>query len=160
QGLTSVSVVATITNPGPTQTEVFNVAVAPGVSGLTPTGTVDVFANGTLLGTATLSGGTGTVKVNNLPLSNLAITAVYNGDANNAASPSATLPLSVGTPLEQYINAIYLNVLGRPVDVGTLLTINDGGLAGWLTKFLKNNLSKRFLSTKIVHSKEPRQLGV
>jgi hypothetical protein len=65
-------------------------AVAPG-SG-TPTGTVDFFSNGQLLGSATLTNGTATLSTA-LPAGADTITATYEGDANfnTATSPPVTV---------------------------------------------------------------------
>ncbi|HWE38727.1 MAG TPA: Ig-like domain repeat protein, partial [Isosphaeraceae bacterium] len=157
---TRVAITPTIANPGPTQTEVFNVSVASGASGVTPTGTVDVYANGMIIGSGTLSSGAATVTVKNLPIGNLAIAAVYTGDSTNAASASAAQTLPVGTQVEQYLNAIYLDALGRQIDTGTIITINNGGLAAWLTQYVEHNAIRRPVVTKIVHSKETRQFAV
>ncbi len=157
---TRVTITPTIANPGPTQTEVFNVSVATGASGATPTGTVSVFANSTFIGTATLSGGTATVTAANLPIGNLALTAVYSGDSTNATSTSAPQTLPVGTPVQQYLNAIYVDALGRPIDRTVILTTNYGGLSGWLTKYVESGGFRRPVVTKIVHSKETRQFAV
>ena len=76
---------------------------------------------------------------------------------------SDTLTVPIGTPLEQYINGIYLNVLGRPVDTGNgqILKINTGGLAAWLTKFVQG-ARPAFADRQraILLSKESRQFGV
>jgi hypothetical protein len=157
---TRVTLTPTIANPGPTQFEVFKVTVASGASGVTPTGTVNIFGNGVLLGSGTLSSGAATITTRNLPLGNLAIAAVYTGDSTNAAAASAAQTLPVGTQVEQYLNAIYLEALGRPIDVSAIMTINVGGLGNWLGQYVEHHAIRRPVVTKIVHSKETRQFAV
>ncbi len=157
-----VAVTTSIPNPGPTQTVVLTATVVSGLAGNTPTGTVIFFGNGANLGSATLTGGTGSITLKNLPVGNEAITVQYLGDANNASRTSDTLTVPIGTPLEQYINGIYLNVLGRPVDTGNgqILKINNGGLAAWLTKFVQGAARRSPIVNAILLSKETRQFGV
>jgi hypothetical protein len=163
---TSVTITPTIANPGPTQTEVFNVTVATTGTGATPTGTVAIYANGVLVGGATLSAGstsgtaTGKATIKDLPLGNAVIIAAYPGDGINAASASTPLTLPVGAGVEQYLNGVYLQSLGRSADVGTILTINNGGLAAWLSKYVENNGFRRPVVSHVVHSKEGRQYSV
>jgi hypothetical protein len=57
----------------------------------TPTGTVSFEDGTTVLGSATLSGGTCTFTTSSLTAGSHAITAVYSGDANDVASSSAAL---------------------------------------------------------------------
>ncbi|HEY2156870.1 MAG TPA: Ig-like domain repeat protein [Isosphaeraceae bacterium] len=160
QAGTRVTLTPTIANPGPTQTEVFNVSVASGASGVTPTGTVEVFSSGVLLGSATLSSGAGTITVKNLPIGNQIIAAVYTGDATNAPSASAAQTLPVGTQVEQYLNAIYIDALGRQIDTGTIIKINNGGLAAWLTKYVTNHAIRGPVVKGIVNSRETRQFAI
>ena len=71
--------------------------------GINPTGSVEFFAGGSSLGTAPLtaspSGGNNlklaSLSTSALPVGSVAITAVYAGDAGNAASTSPVLPHSV-----------------------------------------------------------------
>ena len=158
---TGVSVTASIPNPGPTQTEVLTATVASGLAGNTPTGTVDFFANGVDLGSATLTNGVATLTLKGvLPVGNQFITAQYLGDANNAPALSAALPLPVGTAFVQYLNGIYVNTLGRPINGGQIFTINTSELSAWLTKFVQGGAQRRPIVEAILHSKETRQFGV
>ncbi|MCK9915212.1 Ig-like domain repeat protein [Microbacteriaceae bacterium K1510] len=71
------------------------------VSGTTPTGTVTFKDGATTLGTGTLNGaGQTTFATSSLTVGAHSITAVYSGDANNAASTSAALTQAVGTALD------------------------------------------------------------
>jgi hypothetical protein len=95
---TSVTVGATTNTVfGQSATLTATVAVtAPGAG--TPTGTVSFYADGNLLGTASVVGGT-TATLSNATLAagDHAITAVYGGDADFAASaPSAAVTQHVG----------------------------------------------------------------
>ena len=64
-------------------------------NGVTPTGTVNFVANGTVIGSATLSGGTATFTDSGLAPAVYSVTAAYLGDANNAASTSAAVSETV-----------------------------------------------------------------
>ncbi|WP_449396272.1 putative Ig domain-containing protein [Devosia riboflavina] len=55
----------------------------------TPAGSIEFLANGTSIGTATLSGGTASLSVSNLAFGNATITARYAGSANFAAATGA-----------------------------------------------------------------------
>jgi hypothetical protein len=66
-------------------------------NGAMPTGTVEFFASGALIGAATLNtSGVATLTYSNLAIGNYAITATYEGDANDAGSTSAAVSLTVG----------------------------------------------------------------
>ena len=78
----------------------FNLNVGPGTGiGTPPTGTVTVYSDGALLGSATLSGGAAALTIQQNPDSGLivppfsegsnVITAQYSGDATYASSTSA-----------------------------------------------------------------------
>lgn len=74
------------------------VANAPGSGTPVPTGTVTFMDTGTVLGTATLSGGTATFDAGTgLTSGSHDITAVYNGDTNYSASTSADYFQTVST---------------------------------------------------------------
>jgi hypothetical protein len=77
-------------------------AVAPATG--TPTGTVSVMDGATLLGTATLGGGTAAVTTSALAAGSHNITAGYHGDATFAASTSAALTQTV-TPAPLTVTA-------------------------------------------------------
>src|SRR5579871_1073463 len=89
----SNTTVASSTNPSNYgQAVVFTATVtaAPPGSG-TPTGTVTFNENFVTLGSTTLSNGTGSISVTDLPLGTDSITAVYSGDATFSGSTSAVL---------------------------------------------------------------------
>jgi len=68
--------------------------LAATINGNSPTGTISFYAGGTLLGTATLSGGTGSITTTLPNPGTYTITIVYSGDTNNAAS-TGTVTLTV-----------------------------------------------------------------
>jgi Bacterial Ig-like domain (group 3) len=86
--------VASSLNPSTSGQAVTFTSTVTATSG-TPTGTV-TFKNGTVtLGTSTLSGGSATFTTSTLTVGTHSITAVYNGDANFAASTSPALSQTV-----------------------------------------------------------------
>jgi hypothetical protein len=71
------------------------------VTGSSPTGTVTFKDGGTVLGTSTLNGsGQAFFTTSSLSVGSHTITAVYSGDANNAASTSAVLTQLVNIPAD------------------------------------------------------------
>jgi hypothetical protein len=77
------------------QTVTFTAVVAG--NGAIPTGTVQFFASGTLIGAAALNtSGVATMTFANLAIGTYSITATYQGDANDAGSTSAAVSLTVG----------------------------------------------------------------
>ncbi len=96
QATTSTTVTAA-PNPATVQGTITFTATVKG-NGPTPTGTVNFLANGSIaLGTGTLDS-TGKISVTNATLAagSYQITAVYGGDANDAASTSAAITEVVG----------------------------------------------------------------
>ncbi len=86
---TSVTAAPNLVYQGQTVTFV---ASAAGTSpGVTATGTMSFFDGGTLLGTASLSGGHATFVTNTLAVGSHTVTAAYSGDANLASSTSSTV---------------------------------------------------------------------
>ncbi|MDO9313538.1 MAG: IPTL-CTERM sorting domain-containing protein [Burkholderiaceae bacterium] len=72
-----------------------NVTFTATVSGFSPSGTVQFNDGVTVLGSAALSGGEAVLSTNRLSVTTHSITAVYLGDANNAASASGTVSVTV-----------------------------------------------------------------
>jgi len=94
---TTSTTVTAAPNPATVQATITFAAAVTG-NGATPTGTVKFLANGTTaLGTGTLDA-TGKTSVTNATLAagSYQITAVYSGDANDAASTSAAITEVVG----------------------------------------------------------------
>ncbi len=65
-------------------------------NGTAPAGTVTFLSGTTTLGTGTITGGKATFTTSALAVGVYSITASYGGDANNAASTSAPVSLTVG----------------------------------------------------------------
>jgi trimeric autotransporter adhesin len=135
------TVTASNTNPGSGSIEVLTATVSAGSNGVTPTGTVSFFNFGTFLGSATLASGTGTLTLKGLALGVASITASFSGDANTAPGTSAPLVLSVGIPIEQYINDVYQQLLHRPVDAA--------GLEFWLGNLTLGGSHQHFVNALI-----------
>jgi hypothetical protein len=115
-----------------------------------PTGTVVVFDNGTYLGSRAIQGGQAVFDTFDLDVGTHALTAVYQGDSNFAASGiSAPLSLSVGTQSELAMNQLYLSVLHRPVD--------SIGLALWGPE-MSTAKGRREVLLDLEHSPEARAL--
>lgn len=102
---------STITSPaagqGYTVTAGKTATLSATVGGYSPTGTVSFYVGSTLLGTAVLSGGTGSISTTLPTPGDYTVTIVYSGDANNAPS-SATTTLTVTLPPEQLIPILQL----------------------------------------------------
>ncbi len=95
QAQTSV-IVSAVPNPSSWLQPVAFAATVTG-NGATPTGTVEFFANGALIGSGTLNtNGLATLTYANLAIGTYAITATYLGDANDAGSTSQPVSLTVG----------------------------------------------------------------
>jgi hypothetical protein len=108
------------------------------VSSIAPTGTLTFFAGTTLLGTATVSGSvnlttfqanaSGTTTSTLLPHGQDSITAQYSGDANYAASTSASVPISVLYGTTTTLNSSNLNVpYGASVTFTAQVTTSQSG---------------------------------
>ncbi|WP_260736199.1 beta strand repeat-containing protein [Tunturiibacter lichenicola] len=65
------------------------------VTGISPTGNVSFFSNGNSLGTATVTNGVASLQFSVLTTGTFSITANYAGDANNGASASNAVPLTI-----------------------------------------------------------------
>ncbi|MGB6725258.1 MAG: FG-GAP-like repeat-containing protein [Terracidiphilus sp.] len=91
---TSVSLQASSTSAS----ENASITLTATVVGLTPTSTVTFSANGSSLGTGTLSGGVATLMASFASAGTYAVTANYAGDSNNAASVSSSVSITVAAP--------------------------------------------------------------
>src|SRR5206468_4180917 len=86
-------------------------AVVVSSSGLAATGSVAFYLNGTVIGQVGLTNGTATLNVPSIAIGASGVMAVYQGDANNTASSSSVATLRVGNATEQFLNAVYLQLL-------------------------------------------------
>ncbi|MDB5058896.1 MAG: hypothetical protein JWO59_2368, partial [Chloroflexi bacterium] len=110
-----------------------NVTVVPPGAG-TPSGTVSFFDGATLLGTGALSNGVATLTTSSLAAGSRALTAVYNGDANDSGSTSP-----VDTQVNQIATSTSLtrspnpSVYGQPVTLTAQVTSFAGTPTGSVT---------------------------
>ena len=89
--------------------------------GASPTGTVAFLDGGVALGTATVaSGGAAVLSTSSLSAGSHSITAVYGGDANNAASTSGVLVQNVSAAL---VTTTTFNVSATSLGYGAALTL-------------------------------------
>jgi N-acetylneuraminic acid mutarotase len=93
QGTPAVSVTASA-NPATYGVSVTFTATVSG-SGMTPTGTVNIYDGSNLLCTATLSGGVALCATNALTAGSNSITVQYSGDSNYASATSVAFNLTV-----------------------------------------------------------------
>jgi len=95
------------------QAVTFTATVAAEVLGTMPTGTVTFMDGATVIGAATLAtDGTATLTTSSLAVGGHSITAVYNSDANFAASASAPLSQTVNNPPSSISGHTYFDVTG------------------------------------------------
>ncbi len=122
QATTSVALTASATAIPVTTTVTFTATVAG--NGVTPTGTVTFMDGTTSLGTATLNGsGVATFPTSALSLGQHSITAVYQGDADNAGSTSAPVTVTVGTFSTQTVLAASATTVASNQPVALLATV-------------------------------------
>ncbi len=95
-------------------------AVVAASSGLAATGSVAFYLNGTVIGQVGLTNGSATLNLPNLAIGANAVMAIYQGDANDSASSSSVATVQVGNKTEQFINAVYLQLLNQTVDAASL----------------------------------------
>ncbi|MFK4145116.1 beta strand repeat-containing protein, partial [Streptomyces sp. NPDC004065] len=88
--------------------------VPPGAG--TPTGTVDFYDGATLIGTATLTGGTATLTTSSLAVGSHPLTATYSGDASftGSTSPVDTQTVTQGATATALTSAPDPSVFGQP----------------------------------------------
>jgi hypothetical protein len=90
----------------------------PGINGVTPTGTVQFFNNGTLIGTGTVNAqGVATLVTSTLPIGTDPITAKYSGDTNYAAATTGPLNVVINkaAPVDTLSSAPSPTTFGTPV---------------------------------------------
>jgi trimeric autotransporter adhesin len=114
QGSTTTTVTSSKNNPVAFEAVTLTATVVAATGSGTPTGTVEFLVNGLSVGTGMLASGKATLVTKDFPLGSDTVIAVYQGDSNFTASTSAGLAIQAGAPTEQFINQIYLDVLGRP----------------------------------------------
>ena len=119
---TTTTLSVSSSNPAAFESVTLTAVVAVNSPGAgTATGTVEFFANGTSLGTATVSNGQATLSVV-LPIAVNSITAQYSGSSDLQSSTSTAVTVAVGTANEQWLNQVYLIELGRAPTQAELTT--------------------------------------
>lgn len=121
------------------------ISVPPG--GSAPTGTVSFFDGATQIGVAPVSGNSATFTTSTLGEGTHSITARYSGSTVYAGSTSAALSQSVITLNQDYVNRLYVDLLGRAPDAA--------GLAFW-TGLLNAGVSRYDVALAIQSSPEYR----
>ena len=114
----ATSTVTLASSPNPSsagQTVTFAATVSPAAA----TGTVQFLDGGTLLSSATLSGGSATLAISSLAAGAHSITAAYSGDANTTGSTSAVLTQTVNKVTTSVTLASSVN----PSTVGQAVTL-------------------------------------
>ncbi len=106
----------------------FTSSVTSGTGGTTPTGTVSFTSStGTVLGTATLVNGTGSITLTTLNGGNLTVSAVYSGDATYAPSTSPSAQLFI----QPEPSALTVAIGGSPTIGGSFtVTVTDTATSG------------------------------
>jgi sugar lactone lactonase YvrE len=117
------------------QAVTFSATVSPSAA----TGTVQFFDGATSLGTASLSGGAASISISALAAGSHSITAVYSGDANDAASTSSavveivkaisTISVQSGASSAPYGQAVQLTATVTPNTAAGSVQFLDGGVA-------------------------------
>jgi len=169
--LTTVSLTST-QNPSPVGGAFsFLVTVSP----TSATGTVQFLDGTTVIGTGTLSGGATSLNISTLTQGTHTMTAVYGGDANDAASTSAPLSQSVKliTGLG-YTSSLNPSFVGQSVTftvtinsaaTGTVQFLDSGTLLATVTvtsgvaAFSTANLAQGTHSIGVVYSGDTNYLG-
>jgi hypothetical protein len=95
------------------------------VASYPPTGNVSIYDNGILLGSPSIASGVATLSTNALPLGSNIISASYFGDANNLASYSAPVTVTVSVVQVAAIPGIISTVIGTGIAGST----GNGGSA-------------------------------
>jgi hypothetical protein len=125
--LPTTTALASSPNPSSFGQNVLLTAAVTG-SGGTPTGTVAFKDGTTLLGNATVSGGTANFNVASLAVGSHSLTAVYSGDSSFRGSTSSTLTQTVTKPATTTTLSSSVNPssLGQMVTFTAMVSSNSG----------------------------------
>jgi predicted thioesterase len=110
----------------------------PGINGVTPTGTVQFFDNGTLIGTGTVNAqGVATLVTSTLPIGTDPITAKYSGDTNYSAGTTGPLNVVVNkaAPVDTLTSAPTPTTFGTPVTATFTVPLVNGVVPTGLVSF-------------------------
>jgi hypothetical protein len=112
-------VVASTPNPSDFGNPVSLMATVTSSGSAGATGVVDILDGGTQIGTATLTGGTGTFTISSLALGSHIIIAAYRGDGNNRPATSAPITQVV----IQAETSTTLSAVPNPVNAGARIVL-------------------------------------
>jgi hypothetical protein len=116
---TTTTLTSSSLNAQPGASVTLTATVAPSAGSGTPTGTISFSLNGTSIGVSTVqSNGEATLTTTSLPTGSDLLTATYNGDANFAASTSASITETISTPAT-ILPAIVKSTLPTSLVTGT-----------------------------------------
>jgi hypothetical protein len=101
----------------------------------TPTGSVSFYNGNSLLGNATLSGGTGALNVSSLTAGSHSLTAIYSGSSSFATSTSATVTQVVNQASTTTTLTSSLNPSAPGQSVMLTATLSPSAAAGTVTFF-------------------------
>ncbi len=150
QASTTTTVTLSPVSPTPFEAVTLTATIAvtsPGAG--TPTGTVTFFDGTTAIGTGTVnSSGVATLSLTAQVIGTNSITATYSGDTNFATSTSPVVTVVVGTENEQWLNAVYLVDLNRP--------LSQSDLTIWDQQFT-NGRTRTQIALAIGNSKEAQE---
>jgi predicted thioesterase len=110
----------------------------PGINGVTPTGTVQFFDNGTLIGTGTVNAqGVATLVTSTLPIGTDQITAKYSGDTNYAAGTTGPLNVVINkaAPVDTLTSAPTPTTFGTQVTETFTVPLINGVVPTGLVSF-------------------------
>lgn len=124
--IVTTAALASTPNPSAAGTPV---ALTAAILPATATGTVQFLDGATSLGAVTLSGGSASLSVTTLAVGSHSITAVYSGDAMNAASTSPALSQTIS----QVTTAATLASAQNPSTVGQAVTLTATVSPGTVT---------------------------
>ncbi len=104
------------------------------IGSTTPTGTVSFFSGSTVIGTGPLDGtGTANLTTSSLRLGSHTISAVYNGDSNNALSSSAATTVNVVQPLVSTVTSLASSAVNAASGATVTLSVSVVGNSGSTT---------------------------
>ena len=115
----TISTVALTSSPNPStfaQSVSLSAAVSPGAA----TGTVQFLDGSTVLGSATITSGVATLSLTTFSVGAHSITAIYNGDANDATSTSTALSQTVN----KVVSIVALATSPNPSTSGQSVTLS------------------------------------
>jgi hypothetical protein len=162
----------TLSSPSPSvvgQTVTFTITVAPGASGILPTGTLTLMDGATVLGVSTpltdvggVATATFTTTPGQLPVGARSITAVYAGDANFAAVTSAAFTHTVNplTGVKDTYNAKKNKKLNVTAAKGVLANDGQTGVQAKLVKKPKKGTLVLKANGSFTYTPAPNTVGV